>query len=176
MMELRFAPPDSRKLDELRADALVLPFFSEERPLRGPAGLIDWRLRGQLSKLRIRGRLTGKALERVLGPGRPLTSFDKIFLLGLGAEAEMSAEHAQNACRAMLSMLDQCLVRSAVAVLPGRSTGKLTAENALEIFLRASAGAHEQDTFTVIEDGDLHRTLHLTLERERRKARAASPG
>lgn len=173
-MEIRFAPPDARRLDELRADALVLPFFAEERPLRGPASLIDWRLRGQLSRLRIRGRLTGRVFERVLVPGRPLTSFDKVFLLGLGAEADMTAEHGERACRAMLSMLDQCLVRSAVVVLPGRSTGKVAAESALEIFLRASAGPHELDTITVIEEADAHRALHLTLERERRKARAAA--
>lgn len=176
MMELRFALPDSRRLDELRADALVLPFFAEERPLRGPAGLIDWRLRGQLSKLRLRGRLTGRAFERVLVPGRPLTSFDKVFLVGLGPEDAMTAEHAAEACRVILTMLDQCLARSVVLVLPGRSTGKLGAEAALEIFLRASAGEHEQDTATVIEDGELHRALHLTIERERRKARAASAG
>ena len=175
-MDLRFAPPDSRKLDEMRADALVLPFFAEERPLRGPAGLIDWRLRGQLSKLRIRGRLTGRVNEQVLVPGRPLTSFDKIFLLGLGPEAELTPALAESACRRILSMLGQCLVRSAVVVLPGRSTGKLSAEAALEIFLRASAGHREQDGITVLEDADLHRALLLTLERERRKARAASPG
>jgi hypothetical protein len=175
-LDLRFAPPDSRKLDELRADALVLPFFAEERPLRGPASLIDWRLRGQLSRLRLRGQLTGRALERVLVPGRPLTTFDKIFLVGLGAEAEMTTASAETACRTILDVLDGCLVRSAVMVLPGRSTGKLPAEAALEVFLRASIGAHEQDAITVVEDADLHRALHLTLERERRKARAAAPG
>lgn len=175
-MELRFAAPDSRRLDELGADALVLPFFAEERPLRGPAGLVDWRLRGQLSKLRLRGRLTGAAFERVLVPGKPLTSFDKVFLVGLGPEADMTSAHAERACRVVLEMLDRCLVRSAALVLPGRSTGKLAAETALEVFLRASSGEHEQDTVTVIEDGDLHRALALTLERERRKERAAAAG
>lgn len=173
-MEIRFALPDSRRLDELRADALVLPFFAEERPLRGPAGLIDWRLRGQLSKLRLRGRLTGAAFQQVLVPGRPLTSFDKVFLVGLGPEAELNASRAEKACRVILEMLDRCLARTVVLVLPGRSTGKLSAEAALEVFLHASSGAHEQDTVTVIEDAESHRALHLTLERERRKARAAA--
>lgn len=175
-MELRFVAPDARRLDELRADALVLPFFTEERPLRGPAGLIDWRLRGQLSKLRLRGRLTGAAFERVLVPGRPLTSFDKVFLVGLGPEADMDAAQAEKACAVILSMLDQCLARSVVLVLPGRSTGKLAAETALEVFLRASAGKHEQDSVTVIEEAESHRALLLTLERERRKARASAAG
>ncbi len=175
-MELRFVPPDSRRLDELRADALVLSYFEEERPLRGPASLVDWRLSGQLSKLQLRGRVRGRAHERALLPGRPRTTFDKIFLVGLGPEAEMTPERAEAACRAILDMLDRCLVRSAAMVLPGRSTGKLGAETALEVFLRASAGPHEQDAVTLIEDADAHRALFLTLERERRKARAASAG
>jgi hypothetical protein len=173
-VELRFAPPDPRRLDELRADALVLPYFAEERPLRGAAGIVDWRLRGQLSKLRLRGRLTGAPRERVLVPGRPLTTFDKVFLFGLGPEAALDAAGAELACRGILEMLDACLVRSVVLVLPGRSTGKLTAEIALESFLRASAGAHEQDAATLIEEAEQHRALHLVIERERRKARAAS--
>lgn len=173
-MELRFAAPDPRRLDELRADALVLPFFAEERPLRGPAGMIDWRLRGQLSKLRLAGRLRGTAFERVLVPGKPLTSFDKVFLVGMGPEAELTPERAEAGCRVVLEMLDRCLVRSAAIVLPGRSTGKLAAETALEVFLHASSGPHEQDSVTIVEDAELHRPLALTLERERRKARAAA--
>ena len=173
-MELRFVAPDLRRLDELRADALVLPFFAEERPLRGAAGLIDWRLRGQLSRLRLRGRLTGAAFQRVLVPGRPLTSFDKIFLVGLGKEDEMVPARAEQACRVILEVLDHVLARSAALVLPGRSTGKVAADAALEVFLRASAGPHEQDSVAVVEDAELHRALHLTLERERRKARAAT--
>lgn len=173
-MELRFVPPDTRRLDEVRADALVLPFFAEERPLRGPASLVDWRLAGQLSRLQLRGRLTGRSHERALVPGRPRTSFDKVFLFGLGSEHELTTERAESACRAILDMLDACLVRSVVIVLPGRSTGKLEAEPALEVFLRASAGHHEQDTVTLVEDADNHRALALTLERERRKARAAA--
>ncbi|MFO0680775.1 MAG: M17 family peptidase N-terminal domain-containing protein [Sandaracinus sp.] len=175
-MELRFATPDTRRLDELRADALVLPFFAEERPMRGAAGLIDYRLRGQLSRLRIRGRLSGDPRERVLVPGKPLTSFDKIFLVGLGAEAAMTPASAELACRSIVAMLDACLARSVAMVLPGRSTGRLEPEVALEALIRASLGEHEQDTVTVIEEAEAHRALTLTVERERRKARAAAAG
>jgi hypothetical protein len=174
-VDVAFAPPDLRRLDELRADALVLPFFDDERPLRGSASLIDWRLRGQLSRLRLRGRLTGRAFERVLVPGRPLTGFDKVFLLGLGPPDAMNATHAEAACRAVFELLDQSLSRTAALVLPGRSSGVIEASAALEAFLRASQSPHEQDHVVVIEDGDTHHTLSLVVERERRKARAASP-
>lgn len=173
-MELRFATPDTRRLDELRADALVLPFFAEERPMRGAAGLVDYRLRGQLSRLRIRGRLRGETHERVLVPGKPLTTFDKIFLVGLGEEAAMTPVSAEAACRSILAMLDGCLARSVAMVLPGRSTARLGPDVALEALIRASLGTHEQDTITVLEEAEVHRTLQLTLERERRKARAAA--
>jgi hypothetical protein len=173
-VDLRFAPPDLRRLDEVRADALCLPFFAGEKPLRGTGGLVDWRLRGQISKLRVRGRVDGHEGERVLVPGRPLTSFDKLFLLGLGKEEGFGAARAEQACRTLFAMLDDCRVRTAAIVLPGRSTGVLDAEPALESFLRASSGAHEQDEVIVVDDADTHRGLQLLLERERRKARAVS--
>lgn len=172
-MDLKFVAPDLRRLDELRAEALCLPFFEDERPFRGTSGLLDWRLRGQLSKLRIRGRIRGRLGERVLLPGRPLTSFDKVFLVGLGPRAAFDDARGQAACVELVAILDACRSRTAAIVLPGRALGLVSAERAFEWFLRASAGAHEQDEVTLVDDPEAHRGMQMVLERERRKARAA---
>jgi hypothetical protein len=172
-LDLKFAPPDLRRLDELRAEALCLPFFEDERPFRGTSGLLDWRLRGQLSKLRIRGRIRGRSGERVLLPGRPLTSFDKLFLIGLGPREGFDDARGQAACVDIVAILDACRARTAAVVLPGRALGIVTGERAFEWFLRASRGPHEQDEVTLVDDADAHRGMQVVLERERRKARAA---
>ena len=172
-MDIKVAVPDLRRLDELRAEALCLPFFEDERPFRGASGLLDWRLRGQLSKLRIRGRIRGQVGERVLLPGRPLTAFDKVFLVGVGARAGFDDPRGEAVCAAMVAILDACRARTAALVLPGRAMGLVSAERAFEWFLRATRGPHEQDEVTLVDDADSHRAMQSVLERERRKARAA---
>ena len=84
-MEFRFVAPELRRLDRLRCEAAALPYFAEERPFRGARGLLDWRLHGRLARLRSQGRLTGAAGEGLLLPARRRTSFDKLFLFGLGS-------------------------------------------------------------------------------------------
>jgi hypothetical protein len=172
-VDLKFVAPDLRRLDELRAEALCLPFFEDERPFRGTSGLLDWRLRGQLSKLRIRGRIRGRPGEHVLLPGRPLTSFDKVFLIGLGPKSAFDDARGELACKEIVEILDACRARTAAIVLPGRALGLTSAERALECFLRASHGPHEQDEVTLVDEPDEHRAMQMLLERERRKARAA---
>ncbi|HMI91498.1 MAG TPA: leucyl aminopeptidase, partial [Polyangiales bacterium] len=73
-MHVRFAAPEMAQLDALRCEALALSFFSDERPLRGPLGLIDWRLCGFVSQLLTSGRVGGALLETVLVPARPKLS------------------------------------------------------------------------------------------------------
>jgi hypothetical protein len=109
----------------------------------------------------------------VLLPGRPLTSFDKVFLVGLGLRAAFDDARGLAACVEMVAILDACRARTAAMVLPGRAHGIVTAERAIEWFLRASHGPHEQDEVTLVDDADAHRGMQAVLERERRKARAA---
>src|SRR5438874_9265009 len=65
-----FLASDLAKWDQLEGapEALVLPFFSDERPLRGAAGLCDWRLCGRLSRLLASGRVQGQWGETTLYP------------------------------------------------------------------------------------------------------------
>ena len=46
--------------------ALVLGFFTDERPLRGAIGLVDWRLNGYVSRLLRAQRLSGDSTESTL--------------------------------------------------------------------------------------------------------------
>jgi hypothetical protein len=50
-MELRFAVAELRKLDLAVSEVLALPLAEGEKPPRGVAGLIDYRLVGALSVL-----------------------------------------------------------------------------------------------------------------------------
>ena len=73
---------DPASVERARADLVVVPLFSMERPLRGGAARADWRLCGKLSALLAAGRLAGAPGEAAL-----LSTFGGLrtpLLLGLG--------------------------------------------------------------------------------------------
>jgi hypothetical protein len=75
-------------LEEIRADAIIVPFFDSDRPLRGAAGRADWRLCGRFSKLLLSGKLCGEAGEAaLLAAGRGWVA-PRVMALGLGPRRE----------------------------------------------------------------------------------------
>lgn len=78
------------EVDLQECDLLVAGFFSDERPLKGTSGLIDWRLNGMLSHFLKEGRMTGEWQETTLIPshGRVIPPF--ILLFGLGEVRDYS--------------------------------------------------------------------------------------
>jgi hypothetical protein len=142
--------------DESPPEALVLPLFSDERPLRGAAGLCDWRMCGRLSRLLAAGRLSGAVDETLLVPptahGAPRLPFPRLVLVGLGAADAFDEPAARAAARRIQAVTARLgLARYALAP-PGRSTGRLSARRALELYLdEARQGAHAPGELIVIE-------------------------
>jgi PAS domain-containing protein len=89
---LSVLPLDLARWDETARDCLVLPVFKDDRPLRGAAGLADWRLCGKLSRLLKASRASADAGETLLlPPGRRLR-FGRILWFGLGDAKSYSDE------------------------------------------------------------------------------------
>jgi hypothetical protein len=58
-------------------------------------------------------------------------------------------------------------------VLPGRSTGRVSAVSAMESFVRATAERRDQDEVILLEPPEAQREMDAILQRERRRARAS---
>ncbi|MGB5283245.1 MAG: M17 family peptidase N-terminal domain-containing protein, partial [Polyangiales bacterium] len=84
MIAYDFVSAAPRSLDELQAELIVLPFFSDERPLAGAAGLIDWRLCGALSRKLMAGYLDGSFGEKALLTNPGTLKSEGLLLVGLG--------------------------------------------------------------------------------------------
>jgi hypothetical protein len=154
-MNLSFLAPDLGKWDQLDGaqvpDALVLPFFNDERPLRGAAGLCDWRLCGRLSRLLASGRVDGSWGETTLFPPGRRLPFPRLVLVGLGVGDAFDDRLAGEAARHILEVVERLgLSRYAVAP-PGRSMGRLSARRALEIYLTRLEEADTQAEVVVVE-------------------------
>ena len=69
-MNVLFEQDGLEHLDQLGCEALILPFFDDERPPRGTLGLVDWRFAGLVSRLIQRGVVRGEAGATSLLPAR----------------------------------------------------------------------------------------------------------
>jgi hypothetical protein len=74
----------------VEADALVVGFFKDVRPLKGLAGRLDWLLCGSLSRLLLENRLRGSLGDVALLTAQGKVPAPKIFLVGFGARSEFS--------------------------------------------------------------------------------------
>jgi len=118
-VDLSFFPLTLEAVDQAAADSLCLFVASDERPLTGLAGLVDWRLTARLSRLLRGGQLTGDAGEAVLTSPGPRLGFRKMFLFGIGP-SDQSEEDLQRRVGEALRKLSEAGVRDAALQLPSR--------------------------------------------------------
>ncbi|MBI2898082.1 MAG: hypothetical protein HYY06_31300 [Deltaproteobacteria bacterium] len=168
-MRINFVPAELRRLDLLRSDVLALSLFEDERPLRGAAGLVDWRLCGRLSRLLETGRLRGSAPEITLVPPRPRLPFDKLLLVGLGRSADFSAATFAAAMEQTFEALRSMRTHSSVMSLPGRATGRIPPEQAIQLFVEIAAAHDHQDEVTLIEDLESQKLLAPLVDQHRKR-------
>jgi hypothetical protein len=77
--------------EHARVDCLVVPVFSDERPLRDCASRADWRLCGQLSQLLAAGRASGGRDEAVLVASFGGVVAPLVLVLGMGRRSDFDA-------------------------------------------------------------------------------------
>jgi Cytosol aminopeptidase family, N-terminal domain len=147
---LSVLPLDLARWDESARDALVLPVFKDDRPLRGAAGLADWRLCGRLSRLVKSNRATAEAGETLLFPPGRRLRFSRILWFGLGDARGYSDERFRRDLARIVEVVAAAGAADWVLQAPGRASGLIGARRAVEIML-------EQDTLvdqpvTLLED------------------------
>lgn len=134
-MALTVLPLDLARWDEAERDCLVLPVFKDDRPLRGAAGLADWRLCGRLSRLIKTNRASADAGETILlPPGRRLR-FKRMLWFGLGDAKGYTDDRFRKDLAWMLGVVTRAGVTDWALQMPGRASGLIGARRAVEIVL-----------------------------------------
>lgn len=133
-------------------DTLALSFFADERPLRGAAGLVDWRMGGRLSRLIVAGRCQGDRGETLVMPAGPKLPFERIFLFGLGSSEVLDDTALEAHATHILDVLQRAKVKHYAVQIPGRATGVIGARRAAEIWKAASAVSSCQVTLMDAKD------------------------
>ena len=167
-MELRFVQPELRRLDLLVSEVLAVPIANNERPPRGCAGLIDYRLAGKISNVMASGALQGEIGEKVFLSGRPKVPFDKVLLYGVGDLDHFNPQIYAGLVDQLLTSLAALGVRRAVVELPGRAHDLIEPEAAAEILLERAGSNPMFDTWTLIDSASAQRAVTALLRRDRR--------
>jgi hypothetical protein len=149
-MALSVLPLDLARWDETKRDCLVVSVFKDERPLRGAAGLADWRLCGKLSRLVKANRIGAEARETLMLPAGRRLSFAKILWFGLGESKGYTDDRFRKDVTWILEVVAKASITDWVLQLPGRASGLIGARRAIEIMLDDNAIGDKP--ITLLED------------------------
>ena len=151
-MGLHVLIADLAKWDEGARDALLLPFFADERPLRGAAGLTDWRLNGRLSRLLRAKRATGARGETVLLPASRRLAFKRVLMFGLGESKGYGEDRFRADVRRIREVAEQAGIAEYAIQVPGRATGLIGARRAVELWIEEADQDNRTADVTLIDD------------------------
>jgi hypothetical protein len=100
-------------------EALCLFIAEDERPLRGTAGYLDWRMCGEISRLLKASFFTGALGDRLLMPGGGHVRAAKVFAQGIGQAKSLSPEALGGILQDAGRMLTRARVSSVALEVPG---------------------------------------------------------
>jgi hypothetical protein len=182
-MQVSLLPVELGRWDQAPpGDAVCVPVWSDVRPLRGAAGLLDWRMCGRLSALLLAGKVTGAEGEQTLFPSAHRLPWRLVLALGAGPRREFSAERLQANVRRTLKAARGLGARRLALALPARdgeraTTGPaaaLTPRRALDVVLQEiDAAPGDLDELTVLVPVTVQKELGEVLRL--RAVRAAAP-
>jgi len=170
-VDLRFVPPDLRRLDLAGTEVLAACLSADERPPHGVVGLVDWRLAGRISGLIAEGFATGAVGEVLLVPGKPKLPFDKVIVFGIGPAPAFDERVFRAVVEGMLTTLEGLRARSAVVELPGRHLDAIEPERAADLLLEHAGGKPEHDVWTLVETSAAQRAITQHMIQARRRVR-----
>ena len=93
--------------DSLPGESVVALYFSDQKPLDGPAALLDWRLDGQLTKMLLDSEVQGNAGEHVMLQNNGKLKAKWVLFVGGGKWYGLCQETHAALVRHMLSVARQ---------------------------------------------------------------------
>jgi hypothetical protein len=163
-------------------DALCVPLWTDVRPLRGAAGLLDWRMCGRLSAMLAAGKVTGAEGEQTLFPTAHRLPWRLVLALGAGPRRDFSERRFQACVRRAFDAVKGLRARRLALALPERdgerrpegAAATLTSRRALDLVLQElDATPDVVDELVVIAPAAVQKELGEVLRL--RAVRAAAP-
>ncbi len=144
----------SDTLDEIDSQLALVFTYQNVRPLRGQAGLVDWRLNGYLSDLVIRNRFSGAMGEALLMPSRGRLGAKELMVLGLGDSRQVLDENIPHYVSLILEKVLRKKNRSFALSLSDLAIGMFEWRNTVRLFISMLSGKNEDYQIALLEPSD----------------------
>jgi hypothetical protein len=120
-VQVTLVPNDLGRWDQARpGDLVLIPVWTDVRPLRGASGLLDWRMCGRLSSWMVAGKVTGDEGEQTLFPSGGRLAWRLVLAVGAGARADFSEKRLGALVRKMCKTVRGLGVGHVALALPVR--------------------------------------------------------
>lgn len=111
--------PTLDSIDALEGvDAFCLMVASDDRPLSGAAGFLDWRLLGALSRVLLQGFFKGERGEKLLIPTQGKVPPVRAFAVGVGPGGQVDVNLLEELLAETAEVLKKAGVASVALALP----------------------------------------------------------
>jgi len=126
-------------------DGVVSPIYTDERPLKGVAGHVDWRLNGFISRLVMADRLIGDSGEWLLVHTQGRLPYTHLFLVGMGAKDGRNSDGVKSALGDVASKVALAGLHAFGIDLEEVAGVTMPAEEAMVFFLESLSAAYPED-------------------------------
>ena len=149
-----------------------VPVWTDVRPLRGAAGLLDWRMCGRLSTMLASGKVTGAEGEQTLFPSAHRLPWRLVLALGAGPRRDFSERRFQACVRRAFDAVQgprgaprwRSRCRAATASARAGAAATLTSRRALDLLLQElDATPNVVDELAVIAPAAVQKELGEVL-------------
>jgi len=138
-------------------EALCLFIREDERPLKGGAGLADWRMCGKLSEVLLNGFFQGSPEENLLLPTEGRLAAPRLFAFGIGRTEDLSSTRISEGLSHAARALRKAGIRSVATELPG--AGVLSDEERVRLWNGSFTPAFKGDSAVVLAEKALAKLL-----------------
>lgn len=142
----------NKTIDEIPSQLALITTFEDVRPLKGSAGLVDWRLNGKLSNFFIHRKLQGSKGEALLMPARGRLDSSELLVLGMGPKTAMQDSDTPHIINNIVEKLMMKKSHSFCLSISDLVPGMFEWRNAVRLFVSMLSGRDEQMHITLVED------------------------
>ena len=154
-----------KDLKNLAAEALIVGFYEDVRPLKGVAGELDWLLCGSLSALLLSKKLSGSLGDVALVTSQGKVPVQKIFMVGLGPRNGMTPATLRSAARnAATAAVGAGVSSAAIEYFPSPDMLHDNGMSALYQGLNEVAGGSSLDVVVLASDAATYEQISRSLK------------
>jgi hypothetical protein len=160
----------AERADRIETEVLAMFFFQDERPLKGAAGLVDWKMNGALSSLIIKEISSGVSGESTLVlPGKRINS-QKILLFGLGDSKDCSTDALKDTTTQLVEQLIKINCRDFCLAVPPSKFTHIKPEDAAVMLVQGLATKKDEDlNVTILAEKEDLEKVQKSVEKVRKE-------